>query len=201
MSPPESYLVLRRGLLVRLAASGALLVAAVVAAWSLAPGAGGEATRASPAPVPAAAGSVPSAPPPAVPAASARPVSTGGELADAMQGMAELEPLHGKSLEVLVQRPADGAQPAQDAAGKGGADEPPKAVPQTAKLPRGPHLQAGIFASHANAEEMKKKLETEGYSVYLETRVHVGPFPSRKDADKAREKLKEQGATTVFIPQ
>jgi len=202
MPLPESYLALRRGLLLRLAISAALLVGIAFAGWSLAPG-GGDFARRAPSGPPAAsangAAQVPqtAAPPPAAPQASTTP----SPLADAMRPVAEPESLQGKSLEVLMQRPADAANPAGDPSAKSPADESLKPASSVPKLPKGPHLQAGIFASPANAEEMRKKLEAEGYPAYLETRVHVGPFQSRKEADKAREKLKEQGTATIYTAQ
>jgi DedD protein len=59
----------------------------------------------------------------------------------------------------------------------------------------------GIFAQPANAEDLKTKLESQGFPVYIETRVQVGPFTDRKEADKVREKLKAMGMATVFIAQ
>jgi len=118
-----------------------------------------------------------------------------------MRSVSEPEPLDGKSLEVLMQQSADELPPVVDSVGNTTGDGGQRPSAQPAKLPKGPHLQAGIFASPANAEEMKKTLEAAGYPAYLETRVHVGPFQNRKEADKVREKLKDQGTTTLFIPQ
>ena len=78
---------------------------------------------------------------------------------------------------------------------------PMKADPPRPKLPRGPHLQAGVFAQAQNAEELKAKLEAEGLPVYIESRVQIGPFKTRKEAERMREKLKAEGVTTVLIAQ
>lgn len=195
MSLPESYLALRRGLLVRLAASVLLSVTAVVVGLSFAPEAGDESLRASTAPPTATAAAVSGASAPIAISSIQRAEGAGDTLADAMRSVSELESLDGKSLEVLMQRTTD------DSSGNPAGEGEHKAASQPAKLPKGPHLQAGIFASTANAEEMKKKLEAAGYPAYLETRVHVGPFQNRKEADKVREKLKDQGTSTLFIPQ
>lgn len=200
MPLPESYLALRRGLLLRLALSAALLVGIVFAGWSLVPGGGDAAKQASSA-GPAASGAAQAPPTAATTPAAASASTAAGPVAEAMRGVAEPEPLLGKSLEVLTQRSVDAKEPPAEAMVKSTAEELSKTASSSPKLPKGPHLQAGIFASTANAEEMKKKLEAEGYPAYLETRVHVGPFPNRKDADKAREKLKAQGTATLFIAQ
>ena len=69
------------------------------------------------------------------------------------------------------------------------------------KLPRGPHLQAGVFVQAVNAQELKAKLEAEGLPVYIESRVQIGPFKNRKEAEAMREKLKADGVATVLIAQ
>lgn len=54
-------------------------------------------------------------------------------------------------------------------------------------------LQMGVFSNGANAEELRAKLELAGLPTQIETRVQVGPFASRHEADMAREKLKAMG--------
>jgi len=198
---PDAYPALRRGLILRLGLSAGLLIVVVLTALALVPAEREALNRASSQPFSAPAVVSP-APQMAVAPSSDRSAasSAASPLADAMRSVSESERLEGKSLEILVQRPAESTEPTGEAGIKAG-EESQKSGAQLPKLPKGPHLQAGIFASPANAEEMKKKLEAEGYPAYVETRVHVGPFQNRKDADKAREKLKEQGTVTLFIPQ
>lgn len=68
----------------------------------------------------------------------------------------------------------------------------PKADP-AAVLARSYRLQMGVFTSASNAEELHAKLEKAGIPSYVESRVHVGPFKTQKEADAARRKLKELG--------
>lgn len=68
----------------------------------------------------------------------------------------------------------------------------PKADPAAA-LARSYRLQMGVFTSASNAEELHAKLEKAGIPSYVESRVHVGPFKTQKEADAARRKLKELG--------
>lgn len=192
MPPPDDYRMLRAGLLRRLAVAALLLGAGAgwLIAW-LPAGTGLPRAPADGAP-PAASVVLPG---PGVPAEPARePVSA---LADGLRSATAPERLEGKELEVMVQRPAGDAGPADAPAGSEG--EAPAVAPP--KLPKGPRLQVGIFALPANADELKRKLEAEGYPAYVETRVHVGPFANRKEAERVREKLKEQGTPAVFIPQ
>ena len=51
------------------------------------------------------------------------------------------------------------------------------------------------------ARILKAKLEAEGLPVYIESRVQIGPFRNRKEAEAMREKLKADGVATVFIAQ
>lgn len=101
--------------------------------------------------------------------------------------------------------PPDPAPPATLAQHK--PADPPAPVAQKAppappkpKPTKGPHLQAGMFLQATNAEELRRKLEAQGLPVYVESRVHVGPFKDRKEAEQAREKLKALGIATVLIP-
>ena len=73
--------------------------------------------------------------------------------------------------------------------------------PPGAKPPRGPHLQAGVFLQPSNAQSFKSNLEAQGLPVYIESRVHVGPFRDRKEAERVREQLREMGVSTVLIAQ
>lgn len=61
-------------------------------------------------------------------------------------------------------------------------------------------LQAGVFTSPQRAEELHARLTLSGVPSTLETRVQVGPFRSRKEAEAAQAKLKELGIDTVLVP-
>lgn len=54
-------------------------------------------------------------------------------------------------------------------------------------------VQVGVFSNHANAEELVTKLHEAGIPAQIESRVQVGPFASRAEADAARAKLKTLG--------
>lgn len=62
-----------------------------------------------------------------------------------------------------------------------------------AVIARSYRLQMGVFTSASNAEELHAKLDKAGIPSYVESRVHVGPFKTQKEADEARRKLKELG--------
>lgn len=54
-------------------------------------------------------------------------------------------------------------------------------------------LQVGVFSNHANAEELVARLQQAGIPAQIESRVQVGPFAPRAEADAARAKLKSLG--------
>ncbi len=99
---------------------------------------------------------------------------------------------------VVIKPPAPAAPAKQAAPARVEKVEPaapapaPKADP-AAVLARSYRLQMGVFTSASNAEELHAKLEKAGIPSYVESRVHVGPFKTQKEADAARRKLKELG--------
>ncbi|MCC6531009.1 MAG: SPOR domain-containing protein [Burkholderiales bacterium] len=98
-------------------------------------------------------------------------------------------------------RPSEQRQPSSAAPSQPAERAALAAAPPKGKLPRGPHLQAGVFLQAGNAEELKAKLQAQGVPVYIESRVQVGPFADRKEAERMREKLKAMGVATVLIVQ
>ncbi|MEW6678351.1 MAG: SPOR domain-containing protein [Pseudomonadota bacterium] len=54
-------------------------------------------------------------------------------------------------------------------------------------------VQMGVFSEPARAEELVQRLRKQGISARMETRVYVGPFLNRQEADKAREEMKRLG--------
>lgn len=77
---------------------------------------------------------------------------------------------------------------------------PAAAVPPAApRLFAGFLLQAGVFTSVQRAEELHAKLTLSGVPSTLETRVQVGPFRTRQEAEAARAKLKELGINTILV--
>ena len=50
------------------------------------------------------------------------------------------------------------------------------------------------------AEELHAKLALSGVPTSLETRVQVGPFKTREEAERAQRKLHELGVETVLVP-
>lgn len=68
------------------------------------------------------------------------------------------------------------------------------------RAPNGFVLQAGVFASSQRAEELHAKLTLNGIPSTLESRVQVGPFKTREEADAAYTKLRALGIDAMLIP-
>ena len=77
---------------------------------------------------------------------------------------------------------------------------PAVAPPSAPRLFSGFVLQAGVFYSPQRAEELHAKLILSGVPSTLETRVQVGPFRTRQEAEAAQAKLKSLGVETILVP-
>jgi len=71
---------------------------------------------------------------------------------------------------------------------------PSTGVPATAKSYI---VQVGVFNSPANAKALQKQLQRSGISARLETRVQLGPFKTKHDADQAIARVKKLGIEGV----
>ena len=127
---------------------------------------------------------------------------------DAVPGTTKVEPPRPVA---AVEAPRAAAQPRSAekvpprAAESSAAAEKPATPAQPAKLlPRllsGYSLQAGVFVDPQRAEELHARLVQEGIPATIETRVLVGPFKSRKEAEAARVKLRAMGIASVPLPR
>ena len=80
------------------------------------------------------------------------------------------------------------------------APAPAVAAPSAPRLFSGFLLQAGVFSSVQRAEELHARLTLSGVPSTLETRVQVGPFRTRHEAEVAQAKLKELGVEAILVP-
>ena len=76
----------------------------------------------------------------------------------------------------------------------------PVVTPTVRRLFSGFVLQAGVFSSPQLAEELHAKLTLSGVPSTLETRVQVGPFKTRREAEAAQAKLRELGIESILVP-
>lgn len=82
------------------------------------------------------------------------------------------------------------------------APQPPARAPAPAASGLGePYLvRAGIFSDPARARELVERLNQQGIRAHLETRVHLGPFANREEAEKAQATLRKLGIKGVLAP-
>jgi len=87
------------------------------------------------------------------------------------------------------------AKPGEPAAAK--PAQPPTAAEPAAQ--RGFVVQVGIFTSPQNARALEKSLAAKGIRARIETRVVVGPFQDRAEADAVVAQLKEMGLQGMVL--
>lgn len=99
-------------------------------------------------------------------------------------------------------RAAQEMQPAQPA--KASAEKPVDKAEAPAKAaepaPKGYTVQLGVFSNPANALQLQEKLTQNGIKSYTETKLHVGPFQSKAEADQALAKIRAMGVSAVVVP-
>ncbi len=59
-------------------------------------------------------------------------------------------------------------------------------------------VQLGLFTSVENAQSLHARLKQQGIPAFLETRVVVGPFRDRAEANAAQRKLRAVGVSGVI---
>lgn len=77
---------------------------------------------------------------------------------------------------------------------------PPPAKTVESAAPKAYVVQLGIFANHENALQLQKRLAEHGIKSYTETRLHVGPFKDKADADAAMSRIRSLGINAVLAP-
>lgn len=77
---------------------------------------------------------------------------------------------------------------------------PPIPPSSVSRLFSGFVLRAGVFTNAQRAEELHAKLTLSGVPSTVESRVQVGPFRTRQEAEAAQAKLKELGVETILLP-
>lgn len=90
-----------------------------------------------------------------------------------------------------------------EAASPGGvlADETPAAVAAAAsRPPSGPTLQTSFLPDWRRAEELQAGLAQAGIPASVETRLQVGPFRTRSEAEAARREIQKRGVDAVIVP-
>lgn len=77
---------------------------------------------------------------------------------------------------------------------------PAAPVAKPAPEPQAYTVQVGLFSNYENAIQLQKRLAENGIKSYTETRLHVGPFKNKAEAEAAQAKLRELGLSPVVAP-
>ncbi|WP_189352059.1 SPOR domain-containing protein [Vogesella fluminis] len=75
---------------------------------------------------------------------------------------------------------------------------PPGIAPQGSSF--GYQVQLGLFSSPDNAEKLVTDLKRHGITARTETRVQLGPFRTRAEAEEAMQRLRALGYQPLLIP-
>lgn len=136
----------------------------------------------APAPSEAPADTVQPMPPP--PSVAAEPPAPSEAPPRAEAQVSPTTPASASVEDASAPKPAAAARPGR----------PPRAA---ADITPGFVVQLGLFNTVENAQALRARLEGQGIPVFLETRVVVGPFRDRAEADAAQAKLKALGIAGV----
>jgi DedD protein len=146
-------------------------------------------------------------PPPATPADAVKPA----------QRERHTEPAPSKVAEAPAEKLAKSEKPSRDSkheearakailSGESEANEGEPAAARSGQF----IVQLGVFRDPGNARKVQARVKSAGYNAVAEQlpseagtkmRVRAGPFASRELAEKAREKLKQQGLDGVVAPK
>ncbi|MDQ5887094.1 MAG: hypothetical protein QG667_381 [Pseudomonadota bacterium] len=62
-------------------------------------------------------------------------------------------------------------------------------------------VQIGVFSNYDNARALQQMLASNGIKAQLETRVQLGPFKDKQEAEEAYRKIKQMGLPAVLVGQ
>jgi DedD protein len=79
---------------------------------------------------------------------------------------------------------------------------PPSLAAQVPTSASGEHfvVQLGVFSSPRHAFELIEKLKRQGVTAHMETRVQLGPFANREEAERAQERMRKLGLQGLVTP-
>ncbi len=133
---------------------------------------------------------------PAMKAAKPMPVRPGSE-AEVSARPAPAKPAAVPAPAALATPPAK-QQPVPPAPAEK-APQPSPRVPEPT-VTKGYSVQLGVFSNPANAIQLQEKLAQNGIKSYTETKLNVGPFQSKAEAEQAMAKIRALGIGAVVVP-
>lgn len=206
----------RRKALLRLGVAGVVTAAALAGLWWLDQSGGKKPESARPSPAPSPIVSAPMqerAPPQAIASETDTEESIPDESAlDASVSEAEVQPAPPQppaatAKPSLPRTPREAPPPPRVSNTPARALTAPTTAPAAPRPPRPaselgePYLlRVGIFSDPERARELVERLNRQGIHAHMETRVHLGPFANRQEAEKAQADLRRLGLQGVLTP-
>lgn len=147
------------------------------------------------------------APTPAAPAVAAAP-SPSSTPAPAAAEVPEIRALDAKKARALLEGRTTTEQAAAAPAKPAAVESPKTPAKAAAASDERFVVQIGAFADAAKVREVRRKVEAAGLKTYTQvvgtsegdrTRVRVGPFSDRAEADKAAEKIRKLKLTAAIL--
>ncbi|MDO9226672.1 MAG: SPOR domain-containing protein [Pseudomonadota bacterium] len=210
----------RRKALLRLGVAGVVTAAALAGLWWLDQGGGRKPEPAAPSALPSPIVSAPmqqSAPPQTAPDVDPEVTTDSPEDGPAAETPGETTPTAAAptpapagtaSTRDTPPPPRVSNAPMRTAQATAPASIPAPAV--ASRAPQPPHaatalgepylVQLGVFSEPARARELVDRLKKQGIRAHLETRVHLGPFANREEAEKAQAEIRRLGLKGVLTP-
>lgn len=113
-----------------------------------------------------------------------------------------LAPAKSSSPQSVTISPAPAAKkPVERTVAESKSSAPPATVKTTEPIaPKGYVVQLGLFSNYENAVQLQKRLADHGIKSYTETRLHVGPFQNKAEADEAMSRIRKMGINAVVVP-
>ena len=110
------------------------------------------------------------------------------------------KPMTLKRADSLTEAPLAKEHPAKPAITEKPVEKAPPPTKAAEPAPKGYTVQLGVFSNPANAQQLQERLAQNGIKSYTETRLNVGPFQSKAEADQALAKIRAMGISAVVVP-
>lgn len=157
---------------------------------------------APPPPVESAVATVPVTPPPPPQVTNPQPINNTPSPAPSVKTSGKISPVPSEPVAPIEKAPppTTAAKPSEPVTQKSSPAPAPAAPAKPGPQPKSYDVQVGVFTDMDNAKQLQAKLAEHGIPSHTETKLQVGPFNTKAEADAAREKLKNLGIGSVVIP-
>lgn len=157
-------------------------------------------------PTPAEPAAAPVTPPPPPQVTNPQPINNTPSPAPSVKTPGKISPVPSEPVSP-IEKPIEKAplaatatKPSELVTHKSSEAPAPAAPAKAGPPPKSYDVQVGVFTDMDNAKQLQAKLAEYGIPSHTETKLQVGPFNTKAEAEAAREKLKNLGIGSVVIP-